>query len=420
MHLTGLYPDWWQGRRFGHPISMWAAGVTNEATRDNVQRMLAGDSEEWGTGTIPHTEIAKVVPGRGIPGLLDHLLIRHKSGGTSRLQFKAYEQGYQKWQGPTLHVVWFDEEPPQDIYSEGLSRTNATDGMVFLTFTPLEGMTEVVSHFYPEPDTDERFFERMEIDDAAHISQKKRLSIIASYRPHEREARVKGLPMLGSGKIFMVPEDMLIEKAFDIPRSWPQIGGIDFGWDHPTACVWLAWDRDSDTIHVTHCYRQSEATPVVHAHAMKARGIEIPWAWPHDGYVHDRQSGKPLADSYKKLGILMLPRHSTFIDGSYGVEAGVMEMLERMESGRFKVAEQLSQWFDEFRLYHRKDGKIVKEREDLMAATRYAMMMLRFARTLKPRTLPMQDRMGYDPLHPSRDEGPQVADRHPYLTGRLH
>jgi Terminase RNaseH-like domain len=73
--------------------------------------------------------------------------------------------------------------------------------------------------------------------------------------------------------------------------------------------------------------------------------------------------------------------HAQFEDGSVSVEAGLMDMLQRMESGRLKVFKHLNDWFDEFRLYHRKDGKVVKEGDDLMAATRYAMMMLRFAET---------------------------------------
>jgi hypothetical protein len=75
----------------------------------------------------------------------------------------------------------------------------------------------------------------------------------------------------------------------------------------------------------------------------------------------------------------MLPQRATFEDGSFGVEAGIAELLTRMESGRFKVFAHLADWFEEFRLYHRKDGLIVKSNDDLMAATRYAMMMRRHA-----------------------------------------
>jgi hypothetical protein len=77
----------------------------------------------------------------------------------------------------------------------------------------------------------------------------------------------------------------------------------------------------------------------------------------------------------------MLYTHAQFEDGSVSVEAGLMDMLTRMQTGRFKVFKHLNDWWDEFRLYHRKDGRVVKEGDDLMSATRYALMMLRFAST---------------------------------------
>ena len=137
---------------------------------------------------------------------------------------------------------------------------------------------------------------------------------------------------------------------------------------------------------------------------MKARGDWIQWAWPHDGMVHDKQSGQPIAEAYRKLGIKMLPEHATFAIGGYGVEAGVMEMLDRMQTGRLKVAKHLEQWFDEYRLYHRKDGKIVKERDDLMAATRYLLMSLRYARPHQKQKYP-EFADEYDPLNPPRSRG---------------
>ena len=151
MHLTGLYPDWWPGRRFDRPTQGWAAGVTNETTRDNPQRLLIGpprDRAAWGTGFIPGTRfVGEPSRALGIADAVDGLSVRHVSGGTSLLSFKSYEKGREKWQGPTLDFIWFDEEPPQDIYTEGLTRTNATNGPVWLTFTPLEGMSEVVRMF---------------------------------------------------------------------------------------------------------------------------------------------------------------------------------------------------------------------------------------------------------------------------------
>ena len=150
IHLTGEYPDWWQGRRFDKPVRFWAGSETNEVTRDGAQRLLVGepkDEGQWGTGLIPQAALLDWTRRQGVPDALDGVMVRHASGGVSILGFKSYDMGRTKWQGETLDGVWFDEEPPSDIYFEGLTRTNATNGMVYLTFTPLKGMSDVVHQF---------------------------------------------------------------------------------------------------------------------------------------------------------------------------------------------------------------------------------------------------------------------------------
>lgn len=229
-----------------------------------------------------------------------------------------------------------------------------------------------------------RHVTRMTIEDAEHYTPEQRAAIIASYPPHERKPRAQGIPALGSGRVFPIDEDAISIEAFTIPDAWPQIGGIDFGWDHPTAACRLAWDRDTDTLYVTASYGVREATPLLHAATLKAWGAWLPWAWPHDGLQHDKGSGEALADQYRRQGLVMLARRATFEDGSSGLEAGVTEMLERMQTGRWKVFAHLEDWFAEFRLYHRKDGLIVKADDDRLSAARYAMMMRRYA-ARKPR-----------------------------------
>lgn len=226
-----------------------------------------------------------------------------------------------------------------------------------------------------------RHVTRMTIDDAEHYSPEKRAEIIASYPSHERKARSQGIPVLGSGRVFPLDEDTLKVKAFEIPHYWPQIGGLDFGWDHPTAATKLAWDRDADIIYVTHSYGARETTPIMHAAALKPWGAWLPWAWPHDGLQHDKGSGEALAGQYRDQGLAMLGDKATFEDGGNGVEAGIAEMLDRMLSGRWKVFEHLEDWFAEFRLYHRKDGQIVKLNDDRISSSRYALMMKRYADT---------------------------------------
>lgn len=382
MHLTGEYPDWWKGRRFDRPVVAIAGSESTELTRDAIQRLLIGppaSEADWGTGAIPKANIAGTNRRNGVANALDSVTIRHKSGGNSTILFKSYDQGRTKWQANTVDIVWFDEEPPPDIYSEGLTRTNATKGMVFLTFTPLLGMSEVVRRFLNESSPD-RSVTVMTIADAEHYTEEERERIIRSYPEHEREARASGIPILGSGRIFPLADSAVVIAPIPIPHYWPRIAGIDFGWDHPTAGCELAWDRDTDIVYLIREHRVPQATPNAHAAILRTWGTWLPWAWPHDGLQHDKGSGEQLAKQYKTAGLKMLPNRATTVEGNSSVEASLMDMLQRMTSGRFKVFNTCTMWLEEFRLYHRKDGKVVKEHDDLLSASRYATMMLRYAR----------------------------------------
>lgn len=153
-HLTGLYPDWWEGARFTRPVSVWAAGKTYETTRDIVQRELLGpiagaraSRTVSGTGMVPGERIGSVTWRQGVSDLVDVAQIRHASGGWSSLGLKAYQQGRGAFEGTAKHFIWLDEEPPADIYGECVIRTMTTGGRVLLTFTPLEGMSDVVLAF---------------------------------------------------------------------------------------------------------------------------------------------------------------------------------------------------------------------------------------------------------------------------------
>jgi phage terminase large subunit-like protein len=372
MHLTGRYPAWWQGRRFAEPVEAWAACDTTETTRDNPQAALLGLVPPWGSGAIPANAILSTKPGR--MGLLNSVTVRHASGGASRVGFKTYDQGREAWAGPAKHVIWCDEEPPFDVYTEAQARLVATGGMIYTTFTPLNGMSDVVARLLGgEGDV------AMTIEDAEHIPASERARIVAAFPEHEREARARGVPILGSGRVFPVAEEAIRVESFAVPPHWALLGAIDFGWDHPFAAVKLAWDRDADCVYVANAFRVREQTPVVHAAALKPWGRWLKWAWPHDGLQHDKGSGDTLAAQYRAQGLKMMRAHATHGDGGFGLEAGIMAMLDRMKTGRFKVFAHLTEWFEEFRLYHRKDGLIVKERDDLISATRIGVMMLRHA-----------------------------------------
>ncbi len=381
-HLTGEYPIWWEGRRFDKAIEAWAGGVTNLSTRDILQAKLFGNlKDNNNVGGIIHRDyIIDYTLSRSISESIDTIRLRHRSGGISVLQLKSYEQGREKWQGTGKHVVWFDEEPPQDIYIEGLARTNSTSGITMLSFTPLKGLSNVVLRFWKEVRKDCGLI-MMGIKDALHYDEEHRRMIIESYPEFEREARANGIPSLGSGRIFPINAQKLMIETVELQPHWARIIGLDFGWDHPTAVTWLAWDKDEDIVYLYDCYKQAQKEVSWHAGKIKEKGGDIPVSWPHDGLQHDKGSGTPLAEIYRNEGVKMLPQRASFEDGSNSVEAGIAMMLERMEKGKFKVFSHLQSWWDEFEIYHRENGKIVKERDDLMSATRYGLMMLRYAQT---------------------------------------
>lgn len=396
MHLTGLYPDWWTGRRYDHPVKWWAAGETSVVVRDRMQALLCGTpgvTAEIGTGFIPKDDFAdKPSLSRGVTDAYDTVQVKWhdatgKVAGTSSLGFKSYEQGRTKFQSDALDGIWLDEEPPFDVYSECLTRTTATGGMLLVTFTPLNGRTALVVRFMEEKSPD-RALTNMTIFDAEHIPADKRQAIIDAWPEHERDARAYGIPMQGEGRVFPFPDGLIAEEAIPndmVPKHWTRLWSLDFGSGgagHPFAAVLMLWDRDADCLHVHATVKTQEALVLQHVACMKPIAENVRVAWPHDGNTRERGANDETvttAKLYKKAGLAMLPEHATFEDGGISTEAGISDLYERMKTGRFKVAKHLlnGDWGVEFRSYHRKDGLIVKVNDDLMSATRVGVMAKR-------------------------------------------
>ena len=387
MHLTGEYPKGWKGRKFDHPVKAWICGESSVLVRDQPQGLLCGTpgvDEDRGTGLIPKEALKDWSLARGVTDAFDTIQVVHKTNGVedgiSTATFKSYEQGRKKFQAATLDVLWLDEEPDEDIYQECLARITATGGMLFMTFTPLQGRSLVVIRYMDEPSAD-RGYVHMTIDDAQHIKKADRQKVIDGFLPHEREARARGIPLLGSGVIFTQPEVSVVEPAMsNIPMHWAKLWGIDFGIGHPFGAALILWDKDADVIHVHHAFKMPDALPINHAAAMKPLGIEVPVAWPQDGTAREKSSGVALQLQYKAEKLSMLHEHAVWPDGSTSTEAGILEMQQREQNGKLKYAAHLSELLEERRFYHRKDGQIVKIKDDILSAIRVAIMMKRFAR----------------------------------------
>ncbi|MFG6076984.1 terminase large subunit domain-containing protein [Erwinia sp. OPT-41] len=414
-HLTGSYPGTagypadgayegeWRGRRFNEPVVFWVGGETNETVTKSTQRVLCGridedENQEPGYGSIPKDDIISYVKSPFFPGLIDRILVKHHNAdgvedGASLVYFKPYSQGRARWQADTVHGVWFDEEPPYAIYSEGLTRTNKYGQYSILTFTPLMGMSDVVTKFLKNPSKAQKVVS-MTIHEAEHYTPEQREQIIASYPEHEREARAQGIPTMGSGRIFQITEETIKCQPFECPEHFYVINGQDFGWDHPQAHVQIWWDKDADIFYLARAWKARQTKVSEAWAAVKGWSKGIPTAWPHDGYQHEKGGGEELRATYVDAGFLMLPEHATWPDGGNAVEPGITELRDLMTEGRLKVFNTCEPFFDEFRLYHRdENGKIVKLNDDIISALRYAYMMRRSARQLRNIRKPKQKKI---------------------------
>ena len=194
-------------------------------------------------------------------------------------------------------------------------------------------------------------------------------------QPHMREARTQGTPTMGAGAIYPVPESVVVCEPFEIPDFWPRAYGLDVGWNR-TAAAWGAWDRHSDTVYIYAEHYMGQAAPAVHASAIKARGNWI-WGAIDPASVGSGQiDGRKLREEYGREGL-------NLTDADNAVEAGIHACYQRMVSGRLKVFSTCRNWLAEFRIYRRSEnGKIVKENDHLMDASRYLIMTgMRVAKT---------------------------------------
>lgn len=382
-HLTGNYPDWWNGHRYDRPISMWSAGVADKELKQ-LKQYYIGDITK--PGFIHPSLIIKKNENE------HSYYIRHASGGISTLRFKTYKQGEGAWQAEKVDLIHLDEEPPQKIYSEAITRTATVavgdHGMIMLSMTPLMGMTSLMLKFMqlvvcndageeiearqvPAGEVNNaKVFIHATHADADHIPEEEKQRLFNSYSPHEREARTKGIPSLGSGLIYPVLESTILCSPFEIPEHWPRCFGMDFGW-HNTAAVFMAHDQDNDVAYLYGEYLAGHLTPQHHAFQLIKQGADwMPGGYDHAGEGANQDDGGNVVDLYQQAGI----RNWVPAD-KRSVNKGIYTVLQRMETGKLKIFNTLNKLMTELRMYSRDDnGKVKKGNDHLMDAMRYGIV----------------------------------------------
>lgn len=399
-HLTGNYPHWWTGRRFNRPVSCLAAGETGKLVRDSLQFKLLGPPNDIGTGLIPFDLIHERRAKAGTADAVDTVSVKYKTGGYSTVAFQSFDQGREAFQATERDVVMLDEEAPLNIFTECVTRTMTTGGIVMMTFTPLKGMTETVLFMQELAKTGKCMIVQATWDDAPHLSEKDKEDMLSLYPIHQRDARTKGIPQLGSGVIYPVPESEFVCAPFEIPPFWRQAYALDVGWNK-SAALWGAIDDQSDTIYFFSEHYRGQAEPSVHADAIKSRGESLKGVIDPAARGRAQKDGEQLFQIYTDLGL-----HLSLADN--GVESGIYKVYQRLSSGRIKIFSTCQNLLSELRLYRRdEDGKVVKENDHLCDTLRYwiASAMAIATMTDKYRTsvtgVCSQHTADYNPLSPA-------------------
>lgn len=411
-HMTGEYPAWWKGTRFKKAIKVWVICESGSLWRDSMQASLLGSpGEELGTGLIRKDMLHDTKSMPGVPGAIGQIQTKHKHGGVSSVTVKTFEMGRNQFQAATLDLLIFDEEPPEEIYSECIMRLRGVKGVkepgkCMMMFTPLKGLSEVVLRYLPNgrfptegthPEHTERYAIAISWDDAPHLTEEDKATMIAEMPPNERDARTKGIPALGSGRVYPVAEEDIRIKPFEIPEYFPRAYGLDFGWNN-TAALWMAQDPVTQIKYVYAEYKKGKVTDQQHVFAIQQRGNWMSGAADPSGGGR-RDDGKMRIDYYRSLGLDLHPGYNSIV-------TGIGQVYTELEAGTLKVFSNLDMFFDEYRVYRydaKDPNKIARNQDDhLLDTLRYLLSIFEMI-AVSHYDMEMADRDPYDEHRESHD-----------------
>lgn len=270
-------------RKINGSTSGWVVSLSTQVQRDVAQsKILHYLNPDW-------IEDVVMLSGRKdnySNGIIDYILIKNIFGGVSKIGFKSCDQGREKFQGTSLDYVWFDEEPPYDIYSECRMRVLDKDGDIFATMTPLKGMTFVYDEIYLNKFNDPNiWYEFMQWDDNPFISEKAKNSMKQSLSEQELKSRQFGEFLDVGGRVYPeFDENINVIEPFPIPYEWQDKLSIDPGLKNPLSCHWYAVDYDGN-IYVVAEHYDKEKDIGYHSEAIQRISDELHWHRNSNGMI---------------------------------------------------------------------------------------------------------------------------------------
>ena len=398
-HLTGLYPPWWTGKRYDKPVSVMVAGEGWAQVALVLQNELLGTNDvklthALGTGIIPRDRI-QVDTMRNDGANCIGVEILHTSGTNSYLIFANYTQEVRQMQGFKLNLAVFDEQPPDDFFSEIVTRTATTQGQVLCSFTPLKGLNGLVSKFWNWEEGYEHI--RVSWDDVPEydpwgepfLLHTTRRQLERDYLPHERDARRNGVPVMGKGAVFQIrnwPTYRTGDYDFSRTTGLLRLIALDLGLVNDRTVISLMyWDPESREawLHTQIVVKGTEeANPMNYInHLMRPEVFGTPIILPPDAgtpgrYTMNSMSIRQLFEEYE-LNVYPDPvmnppdeQGRRTNHKSYGVNM----MRQMLELGTLHINENCTEFIREAQNYYADEKGRFSDPDDCIDSARYALL----------------------------------------------
>ena len=412
---TGNYEEWIgpTNRKFlkppkihrPHEYMSWIVSTSSQVQKQTMQLNLVGNVDDpngLGTGFLALDEIVgKPIMQAGRQGVVDNITVRRATGGTGNIGFRTMEQDISAFAGATLDQFRWDEPGPIRTYLECLARLTAVpNSRACVTLTPTEGRDQLYMR-YEEPAPLRKTW-RMTLFDAEHLTKQQVEEIIARTPEQDRPMRIFGEPAQGSGSVYPYQEQSIIhnvDPAVFESQPWIKVGwGVDIthgGSASAFGAVLAFYDMHSDVLYIVDCIKLKGVNIPTQVQAIRQHPYgDAIVVYPRDSeQPGDAMTGDTLRDQYKRAGLVMASKYVTDDrNKSPGLEDGITHVSTRLATGKLKVAAHCRDWFEEYRSYHRKDRKVVREFCDLMDSTRVLVMGIKQLRYIEMRGFASQYR----------------------------
>lgn len=375
--LRGIHPY----RKNRKDVSGWAVSLSRQVQRDVAQAKILR--------YLPKSWIAEIVmcegrKGSPAAGVIDFIKIKNVFGGTSTLGFKSCDQGREKFQGSSLDFVWFDEEPPQDIYEECVMRVMDRRGDIFGTMTPLKGRTFIYNEIYLNVKrSPEVWCEFMEWKDNPYLSKKEIKLLENTLDGSVLDARKYGRFSAGAGLVYPeFDESVHVIEPFRFPPEWQDVISIDPGLNNPLSAHWYCVDWDGNIYVVAEHFAAGKDVDF-HAEAIKSVCQKLSWKTDAKGRVRaliDSAANQRTLSGVKSVSELFAER-GILVDAN--VDKDVFSGIARVKSylvrgngeGNLYVFSNCVNMIDEFKRYYWANGDAPVKRDDhCMDELRYYVM----------------------------------------------